>query len=581
MRPNTALLAACIGMAINGQVTAGGPWEDNFDTYETGPLDGQGGWLGAGFIVDDPAFSRPNALRIALFDDAAQLFENATDGVWILAAQMYVPSKLTGSTYFILLNTYDGGNGVNWSSQVSFSETGVVQSDFDNAQLDLITDEWVQLRVIIDLARDVQTFVYGDSLLYQKSWTDGVSGNGALNIAAVDLWGNAGSAVYYDDFSLLPAPEFGACCLTDGVCLGDDVSAADCDLLGGEYQGDGSICAAAECPNIGECGIIHSLPDANGATLIVTGDTTTDDDDCDLIDGADARFEINLPFNGEWTFSLCGSSFDTVLALGATCCTDDVGFNDDSCGFQSEITANLEAGIYFVTIGGANAAASGPFTLTVSTPCLLEPPKGAIDEDEPDCGLPIDQTNSGCNDPDGDGVYQFGEIACGEIVFGSHAADGVTRDTDWYEIIVDQKTEVTMNVVAAHDINFGFIQYNEGFEGSGDCQQITGFVSPFNSAESCEQQNVAATLTPGVWWLWLGGNFDIVDCPSPYILQVTCSTNGEFGDLDGDGDVDAADLITLLGAWGPCDDCADCAADLDGDCLIGTSDLIILLGNWG
>ncbi len=54
-----------------------------------------------------------------------------------------------------------------------------------------------------------------------------------------------------------------------------------------------------------------------------------------------------------------------------------------------------------------------------------------------------------------------------------------------------------------------------------------------------------------------------------------------LGDLDGDGDVDATDLIALLGAWGPCDDCADCPADLDDDCSVGTGDLIILLGNWG
>ena len=56
---------------------------------------------------------------------------------------------------------------------------------------------------------------------------------------------------------------------------------------------------------------------------------------------------------------------------------------------------------------------------------------------------------------------------------------------------------------------------------------------------------------------------------------------GLLGDLDGDGDVDANDLITLLGAWGACADCDDCPADLDGDCNVGSGDLILLLGNWG
>lgn len=53
------------------------------------------------------------------------------------------------------------------------------------------------------------------------------------------------------------------------------------------------------------------------------------------------------------------------------------------------------------------------------------------------------------------------------------------------------------------------------------------------------------------------------------------------GDLNGDGDVDGTDLLQLLGAWGPCDDCNDCPADFDHDCAVAGSDLIFLLGNWG
>lgn len=50
------------------------------------------------------------------------------------------------------------------------------------------------------------------------------------------------------------------------------------------------------------------------------------------------------------------------------------------------------------------------------------------------------------------------------------------------------------------------------------------------------------------------------------------------GDVDGDGDVDAADLALLLGSWGPC---AGCPADLNGDANVGAVDLAMLLGNWG
>jgi hypothetical protein len=53
-----------------------------------------------------------------------------------------------------------------------------------------------------------------------------------------------------------------------------------------------------------------------------------------------------------------------------------------------------------------------------------------------------------------------------------------------------------------------------------------------------------------------------------------------IGDIDGDGDVDTADLLTLLGAWGPCEaDC--CLADINASGAVDTADLLLLLGNWG
>jgi hypothetical protein len=51
--------------------------------------------------------------------------------------------------------------------------------------------------------------------------------------------------------------------------------------------------------------------------------------------------------------------------------------------------------------------------------------------------------------------------------------------------------------------------------------------------------------------------------------------------LDGDGDVDAADLAILLGAWGPCSDPGNCPADLDGDGDVDAADLGAFLGDWG
>jgi hypothetical protein len=46
-------------------------------------------------------------------------------------------------------------------------------------------------------------------------------------------------------------------------------------------------------------------------------------------------------------------------------------------------------------------------------------------------------------------------------------------------------------------------------------------------------------------------------------------------DFDGDGDVDTADLLFLLGAWGTPD------GDVDGDDDTDTADILALLAAWG
>ena len=193
--------------------TASANWYEDFDSYQAGSgLHGQGGWAGwegdptwDAYVTDLYSRSAPNSLESTLNTDIVQEFEGYTSGQWTFTAWQYVPGDFVGLSYFILLNTY--GAGVhNWSTQVGFDSTGVVESEFEGNQLPLITDEWVELRVEIDLDADVQDIYYDGDLLSSKSWTDGVSGGGALNIGALDLFANGASPIYWDDLSLIPAP---------------------------------------------------------------------------------------------------------------------------------------------------------------------------------------------------------------------------------------------------------------------------------------------------------------------------------------------------------------------------------------
>ncbi len=73
---------------------------------------------------------------------------------------------------------------------------------------------------------------------------------------------------------------------------------------------------------------------------------------CALRTSEDHEYQVTIPSNGTWTFSLCGSSYDTWLAVGTALCTSNIAFNDDFCGLQSEVSANITAGIYYVTVEG-------------------------------------------------------------------------------------------------------------------------------------------------------------------------------------------------------------------------------------
>ena len=195
-------------------------WEDDFDSYPLGPLHGQGGWEAwdndpttTGYVTDNQSHSPDNSAEIAWYGstsaDMVYQFSGVGSGNWTLTTWSYVPSDMVGKSYILLLNKYEhGGSHViqDWSLQLEVSATIGRISDMDNLDdwLPLITDEWVEIRVEIDLEGDIQTVYYDDVELLQKGWTDGVSPGGQKNLACIDLFADTAvsSEVYWDDFTL-------------------------------------------------------------------------------------------------------------------------------------------------------------------------------------------------------------------------------------------------------------------------------------------------------------------------------------------------------------------------------------------
>jgi hypothetical protein len=204
-------------------IAAGRDWSENFDSYEAGSqLHGQGGWYAwdnnsaaTGYVSDAQARSLPNSLEGKWFttvaSDMVHQFFGYDTGTWVFSVWLYVPSSMTGRQFCILMNKYIEGSHVNqdWSLQVEFSAEGGYIRDYDNnpATLPLVTDQWMELKAVIDLEADVDTVYYGGTQFIQKSWKDGVSPGGQKNIACVDLFAgdvSGTTSCYWDDVSLLP-----------------------------------------------------------------------------------------------------------------------------------------------------------------------------------------------------------------------------------------------------------------------------------------------------------------------------------------------------------------------------------------
>jgi hypothetical protein len=193
-------------------------WSDDFELYAIDQfLDGgveDGGWKGwdsvpeaGAYVRDYYAHGGTHSVEIEGLTDLVHEYSGYTAGVWNYTAWQYIPTDFSGDSAFILLSDYIDGAGQSntWVVQLSFnSATGLVQSQWNNEEMDYVTGQWMEIRCEIDLTGDWLQIYYGDQLLAEHAYSDTVNsgGGGPLIIDAVDLFANSASPVYYDDISL-------------------------------------------------------------------------------------------------------------------------------------------------------------------------------------------------------------------------------------------------------------------------------------------------------------------------------------------------------------------------------------------
>ncbi len=187
---------------------AGADWSDNFDSYSTGGLMGQGGWetwesnpAANAYVVTTPHRSAPNSVQITPTTDLVHQFDEAS-GTWEIKAWQYIPTGAQGDQYFILLNTYTtGGPDYDWSLQMHFNCTTTQFTIEDPGTFvgTILYNQWVEVKVVINLDGGMQSIYYNGTLCETIPWQL----TGVNELAALDLYSDGGDNIYYDDLSLV------------------------------------------------------------------------------------------------------------------------------------------------------------------------------------------------------------------------------------------------------------------------------------------------------------------------------------------------------------------------------------------
>jgi hypothetical protein len=261
---------------------------------------------------------------------------------------------------------------------------------------------------------------------------------------------------------------------------------------------------------------------------------------------------------GVTTISTCGVNDDgpdTIIELfdGCSCAVDgmtSIGCADDSgCGvngWASSLTAPVVAGnCYMVRISGwQGGPAAGFVDIACGDACSVGCSPGSLSEGEPLCADGyVDTYNAGCNafTP----VFQsiplstpvcgtagtfLSPIGCvgdedcpdGQTCLGSACSGPVVnhRDTDWYELIVEnpQPRTYAFRATGEYPILVGVIDNG----GAAVCDGATLLVS--DTAPACVEAAVTVDLGPGVWWFVTTPNaFADVACGSVYEAELLTS----------------------------------------------------------
>jgi len=261
-RTTSVILVATLAMSLAETTSAFESFFEDFDSYDVGSnIVDQGDWIGwdgdpnpdyGAPLTSEFALSAGNSLEIGGGDpgnwtDVVWQFPDRVSGQYTFSAMTYIPSDSTFGTNPAINFMVSHPAPLVWGGEMRFFlDRGQVDYAGNAANsVPMVRDEWVEVRLEIDLDIQLARMFYNDELLGDFTW------NGT-EFAGVDLWAPAGtSPMYYDDLSMVPEE------ICDNETDDDDDGLVDCD--------------DDACPPCPVSGFVRGDPNSNGRIDLTDG----------------------------------------------------------------------------------------------------------------------------------------------------------------------------------------------------------------------------------------------------------------------------------------------------------------------
>jgi hypothetical protein len=392
----------------------------------------------------------------------------------------------------------------------------------------------------------------------------------AIELCAGGGGGNCGDPSAGDCYEANGTPGCDDLTCCSNVCAADPYC---CDTAWDFICADAAqiICYDGPTPENDECLDSIDLGTGDSVTPIQTlGATTSGPDlpaECESFGSVtiynDIWFTWTATSDEIATFATCNDvSFDTRLAAWTGDCEnlEFVACNDDGlgcAGYSSFMVVPVTAGTtYYIQLGGfaANAAGDGNLTICEGEACLAGCILNCEKTDVPENELCGEDLNGGCNDPTGGNASQLIEV--GDTVCGSLWASGGTRDTDWFDFTIAERSRLTWSVEANVPLVLFFL--------SSECPPA---IQIGNAYDACPAVHTAC-LDAGTYRVFVAANgFDGVPCGSGAVNTYRATLTAEPAFVEGD----TCDEAIVIGDFeGDVEFSTDCAstdgADLPTEC---------------